>query len=470
VRGIFSSKDRKKIGQMLKKIQRIHFVGIGGSGMSGIAEVLINLGYEVSGSDIKETDVTQRLASLGGQIFIGHKPEQVGDAHVVVISTAILPDNFEVIQAKKLKIPVIPRAEMLAELMRLKYAVTIAGTHGKTTTTSLVSMVLAEGGLDPTVVIGGRLKNIGSSAKLGKGEFMVAEADESDGSFLKLTPTIALVTNIDDDHLDYYGNLDNIKRAFIEFVNKVPFYGSIILCGEDENTRSIIPQITRKYYTYGKGKNHDFCAENIVYGGMYAECDIRFSGKNLGRLKLNFPGAHNVTNSLGAVAVGIELGIEFEKISKAFAEFTGVSRRLEVKAIRNDVVFMDDYGHHPTEIRATLEAVKSMWPERRLLVIFQPHRYTRTRDLARKFGPSFESANRVWLTDIYSAGEKPIPGISSSLILESFPAGKKESVKLISDKEVLIDDVVENLRPQDVLLTLGAGDVYKLGDDILKRI
>jgi UDP-N-acetylmuramate--alanine ligase len=455
---------------MLKNIQHIHFVGIGGSGMSGIAEVLINLGYKVSGSDLKQTEVTERLASLGGKIFIGHKPEQVGNAHVVVTSSAVIPDNPEVVQAKKLKIPVIPRAEMLAELMRLKYAVTIAGTHGKTVTTSLVSMVLAEGGLDPTVVIGGRLKNIGSSAKLGKGEFIVAEADESDGSFLKLTPTIALLTNIDDDHLDHYKTLDNIKSTFTQFVNKVPFYGSIILCGEDENIKSIIPQITRKYYTYGIGKNYDFYAENIVYKGMYTEFDLCFSGKNLGRLKLHFPGAHNVINSLGAAAVGIELGVEFEKIRKALADFTGVSRRLEVKAEKNDIVFIDDYGHHPTEIRVTLETIKSIWPERRLLVIFQPHRYTRTRDLAKKFGPSFNSVSRIWLTDIYSAGEKPIPGISSSLILESFPAEKRETVTLISDREAIIKEVVKSLRPQDVLVTLGAGDVYKIGEEILNKI
>lgn len=455
---------------MLKNIQHIHFVGIGGSGMNGIAEVLINLGYKVSGSDLKQTEVTERLASLGGKIFIGHKPEQVGNAHVVVTSSAVLPDNPEVVQAKRLKIPVIPRAEMLAELMRLKYAVTIAGTHGKTVTTSLVSMVLAEGGLDPTVVIGGRLKNIGSSAKMGKGEFIVAEADESDGSFLKLTPTIALLTNIDDDHLDYYKTLDNIKNTFVQFVNKVPFYGSIILCGEDENIKSIIPRITRKYYTYGRGKNYDFYAENIVYEEMHTEFDLCFSGKNLGRLKLHFPGAHNVLNSLGAAAVGIELGVGFEKIRKAFLDFTGVSRRLEVKARKKDIVFIDDYGHHPTEIRVTLETIKSIWPERRLLVIFQPHRYTRTRDLAKKFGPSFNSVSRIWLTDIYSAGEKPIPGISSSLILESFPAEKRETVTLISDREAIIKEVVKSLRPQDVLVTLGAGDVYKIGEEILNKI
>jgi UDP-N-acetylmuramate--alanine ligase len=456
--------------KMLKRIQHIHFVGIGGSGMSGIAEVLINLGYKVSGSDLRQTEITQRLASLGGKIFIGHKAEQVGCANVVVTSSAILPDNPEVVQAKELKIPVIPRAEMLAELMRLKYAVTVAGCHGKTVTTSLVSMVLAEGGLDPTVVIGGRLKNIGSSAKLGRGEFMVAEADESDGSFLKLTPTIALVTNIDDDHLDYYKTLDNIKRTFVEFVNKIPFYGCSILCGEDKNTRSIIPQITRKYYTYGRDRNYDFFAKNIAYKGMDTEFDLYFSGKNLGRLKLHLPGAHNVVNSLGAAAVGIELGIEFEKIKKAFSEFTGVSRRLEIKGTKSDIMFIDDYGHHPTEIRVTLEAIKSIWPERRLLVIFQPHRYTRTRDLAEKFGPSFERASKVWLTDIYSAGEKPIPGISSFLILDSFPPEKRKDVKLISEREALIEEVMNTLKSRDVLLTLGAGDIYKLGEEILNKI
>ena len=438
--------------------------------MSGIAEVLINLGYKVSGSDLKQTEITQRLVSLGGKIFIGHKPEQIGNAHVVVTSSAVLPDNPEVVQAKKLKIPVIPRAEMLAELMRLKYAVTIAGSHGKTVTTSLVSMILAEGGLDPTVVIGGRLKNIGSSAKLGKGEFIVAEADESDGSFLKLTPTIALVTNIDDDHLDHYKTLDNIRNAFTQFVNKVPFYGSIILCGEDENIKSIIPQITRKYYTYGIGKNYDFYAENIVHEEMDTEFDICFTGKNLGRLRIHLPGVHNVVNSLGAAAVGIELGIELEKIRKAFLDFTGVSRRLEVKARKKDIVFIDDYGHHPTEIRVTLETIKSIWPERRLLVVFQPHRYTRTRDLARKFGSSFNSVSRVWLTDIYSAGEKPIPGISSSLILESFPSDKRETVTLSSDRNAIIKEVIKSLRPRDVLVTLGAGDVYKIGEEILKKI
>jgi UDP-N-acetylmuramate--alanine ligase len=450
---------------MFKQIEHIHFVGIGGSGMSGIAEVLVNLKYRVTGSDLRKTDVTEHLRKLGAGICIGHRAGNIKGADVVVTSTAVSKTNPEVIAAFAKKIPVIPRIEMLAELARLKYAITIAGTHGKTTTTSLAALVLAKGGLDPTIVIGGRLKNLKSGAKLGRGEYLVAEADESDGSFLKLAPTITVVTNIDNDHLDYYGTLENIKKAFIQHINRVPFYGCAILCSDDVNVREILPQVKRKYFTYGFNRSADFTASDIKPAGVGHRFTVKFKGKKLGTVLLKCPGRHNILNSLAAAAVGVQLGIPFAKISSALGAFAGVGRRLELKGEKKGILVIDDYGHHPTEIRATISAVKDGWPKRRLVVLFQPHRYSRTAHLYGEFGSSFDRADYVKVLDIYSAGEKPIPGISSSLILENIrkKGGEAEGFKGA-------DALLAFLKPGDIVLTLGAGDVWKTGEEILKKI
>lgn len=450
---------------MFKQIKNIHFVGIGGSGMSGIAEVMLNLGYKVTGSDLKNTDVTAHLKKCGARIFIGHKAANIKGADVVVTSTAVSKENPEVIEAGRKTIPVIPRIEMLAEIARLKYAVTIAGTHGKTTTTSLTALILQKGGLDPTVVIGGRLKNLKSGAKLGKGEYLVAEADESDGSFLKLSPTITVVTNIDNDHLDYYGTLDNIKRAFVQHINLVPFYGCAILCTDDANVREVLPQIKRRYFTYGFNSGADFTAANIRPAGGGYKYDVLFRKKKLGTINLKAPGRHNILNSLSAVAVGVELGIPFKKISAALGEFAGVGRRLEIKGEKKGITVIDDYGHHPTEVKATIDAIKDCWPEKRLIVLFQPHRFSRTAHLYADFGRAFGNADSVRLLEIYSAGEKPIPGVTSALILDSIKqnGGNVESFKGT-------EDIARRLMQGDIVLTLGAGDVWKTGEEILKKI
>jgi UDP-N-acetylmuramate--alanine ligase len=356
---------------MFKKIQHIHFVGIGGSGMSGIAEVLLNLGYKVTGSDVRKTEVTDHLERLGAQVHIGHDARNIDGAHVVVTSTAINRKNPEVVAAEVRKIPVIPRIEMLAEIARLKYAVTIAGTHGKTTTTSLAALVLEKGKLDPTVVIGGRLKNLRSGAKLGKGDYLVAEADESDGSFLKLSPTITVVTNIDNDHLDYHGTLENIKKAFVQHINSVPFYGCAILCTDDPNVSEILPQVKRCFRTYGLQGTPDVTAQNIESLDGGSRFTVISRGEKLGEVTLRVPGRHNIQNSLAAIAIGLELSLPFTAISQALNDFAGVGRRLEIKGDKNGIMVIDDYGHHPTEIQATINAVKNSWPKRRLFVLFQ---------------------------------------------------------------------------------------------------
>lgn len=450
---------------MFKKIQHIHFVGIGGSGMSGIAEVLLNLKYRVTGSDLKKTDVTEHLRKLGAKIYIGHRASNVNGANVVVTSTAVSRANPEVVAAYSKKIPVIPRVEMLAELARLKYAVTIAGTHGKTTTTSLAALVLQKGGLDPTVVIGGRLKNLKSGAKLGRGEFLVAEADESDGSFLKLAPTVTVVTNIDNDHLDYYGTIDNIKAAFVKHINMVPFYGCAILCADDANVREILPQVKRRYLTYGFNNGSDFTAANIRPSGVGNRFKVVFRGKTLGTVALRSPGRHNILNSLAAAAVGVELGIPFAKISSALGSFAGVGRRLEIKGSKKGVTVIDDYGHHPTEIRATIKAVKDGWPRHRLVVLFQPHRYSRTKHLHREFGSAFSLADTVKVLDIYSAGEKPLPGVTSALIVDGI-RGRGG----VAERFTGLDGLLPKLESGDIVLTLGAGDVWKTGEELLRKI
>jgi len=453
---------------MLKKIKTIHMVGIGGSGMSGIAEVLLNLGYKVTGSDLKHSDVTNRLEELGAEIYYGHKSENVGKVDVVVISSAVSESNPEVLKAHKNAIPVIPRAEMLAELARMKYTITIAGTHGKTTTTSMVALVLQVGGLDPTVIIGGRLKNFSSGAKLGKGDFMVAEADESDGSFLKLSPTIAVVTNIDDDHLDHYGKMEVLNQAFVDHVNKVPFYGCSILCGDDSGVQSILGKIQRQYYTYGLDSKTNITARNIVRTDSGYKFNIVYNNKNIGQIKLNVSGRHDIQNALAAVCCGIELDIPFEKIKNALEEFSGVSRRLEFKGETKGIIFLDDYGHHPTEIISTLKAVREKYPERKSIVIFQPHRFTRTKILHKKFGPAFKDADMVKLMEIYPAGEKSISGISSKLILKEILKYNKNASIFNPAKE--LEKFAMDLKPNTVVLTLGAGDVWKLDEKIIEYL
>jgi len=456
-----------------QKFKNIHFVGIGGSGMSGIAEVLLNLGFNVSGSDLKETDVTKRLSKLGAKVLIGHRKENVvrkdsfgenSQIDVVVTSTAVTKDNPEVVSAKALKIPVIPRAEMLAELMRLKYSIAIAGCHGKTTVTSMTALILANADFDPTVVIGGRFNNFGTGAKLGKGEYLVAEADESDGSFLKLFPTFAVVTNIDNDHLDHYGTLENIKRAFVEFINKIPFYGCAILCNDDQNLKSIIPEVTRKYYTYGFNDTADFKAQNVVATDVGCRFTVLHHDEVLGEIELKVPGRHNVLNALASVACGLELDIKFSKIAKALFEFGGVGRRLEKRGSYKNVVFIDDYGHHPTEIKATLSAIRSVNPKKRLFVVFQPHRYTRTQLLKDQFGVSFGDADVVRILDIYAASEKPIPGISSQTIIDAINKNEKKDAGRFTN----VESVSKEIKDGDVVVTLGAGDVWKKADEILK--
>jgi UDP-N-acetylmuramate--alanine ligase len=455
---------------MYGKIEKIHFVGIGGIGMSGIAEVLLNLGYRVSGSDLKRSDITERLASLGGEIQYGHARENVREADVVVISSAVKEDNPEVLEARERLVPVIPRAEMLAELMRMKYGIAIAGTHGKTTTTSMVSTLLGHAGIDPTVVIGGRLDSIGSNARLGQGKFLVAEADESDGSFLKLTPTIAVVTNIDADHLDFYSGIDEIKRTFVEFINKVPFYGLAVLCLDSENVAAVIPRVQKRFVTYGLTSQADFRASDISISGMRTTFTAHFRGERLGEISFNMPGAHNVMNALAATAVAMELNVPFAVIQEAFRDFGGVGRRFQVKGEPAGIMVVDDYGHHPVEIRATLTAAKGGWPERRLVVAFQPHRYSRTKELFNDFVTAFYDADALILTDIYAAGEEPIPGIGAAELAQAIKKHGQRDVTYLADRGAIPDHALGVLRPGDIFLTLGAGNLWQTGDAVLKRL
>ena len=445
----------------------IHFVGIGGIGMSGIAEVLHNLGYEVTGSDIKESETTNRLRNLGIKIFIGHNRENIDHAHVVVISSAVSPDNPEVLEAKQRAIPVIPRAEMLAELGRLKYGILVAGAHGKTTTTSLIATILGEGGLDPTVIIGGKLKSMGSNARLGQGDYIVAEADESDGSFLKLNPTIAVITNIDREHMDYFSDMESLRQAFLSFINKIPFYGIAVVCMENEYLKEIIPLIQRKYLTYGLSEDADIYARNIKHSGIRISFEAVYKEKSLGMFTLPVPGKHNVLNSLSAIAVAMELQIPVDVIAKALGNFSGIQRRFEFKGEAGDIKVFDDYGHHPSEIMATLKAARECFNGNRVVVLFQPHRYTRTRDLIDEFAMSFGSADKLFLMDIYPAGEKPIEGISSDVLAARIRDTGFENLTYIPDKKEMMEMVASELKQGGVLITLGAGDVYKMGEEIL---
>ena len=455
---------------MFKRYQHIHFVGIGGIGMSGIAEILLNLGYRVSGSDQKRNETIERLERLGAKIVIGHGPANIEGAHVLVYSSAVSRDNVEVQAARQTQVPTIPRAEMLAELMRLKYGIAIAGTHGKTTTTSMVGAVLAEGRLDPTIVVGGRVANLGSNARLGQGEFLVAEADESDGSFLKLAPTIAVVTTIDAEHLDHYGSLEAIREAFLAFVTKVPFYGSVVLCLDQPNIQMLIPQLEKRIIPYGLESGAELVARRLALQGMTSRFDVYHRGTLLGECTLQIPGRHNVLNALAAIGVGLDLEIPFATIQKALAGFAGVQRRFQIRGTAGGVTVVDDYGHHPAEIRATLAAAKAGF-DSRVVTVFQPHRYTRTQHLRQEFLTAFNQADVLVVMDIYAAGEAPIPGVSAGELAEGIRAhGHRNVTYLGSDRARIVDYVCEISRPGDLVLTLGAGDVSQLGSDILRRL
>jgi len=454
---------------MYHKKYHIHFVGIGGIGMSGIAELLINLGYTVSGSDLHLSDITHRLKAAGAAIHQGHTASNIQGADVVVTSSAVKADNAEVLAAEQLAIPVIPRAEMLAELMRLKYSVAIAGAHGKTSTTSIVSAILAEGGLDPTVVIGGKLKSIGANALLGQGDFIVAEADESDGSFLKMSPAIAVVTNIDREHLDYYPDLSSIKNAFLQFVQRVPFYGLAVLCLDNEYVQELIPSIQKRFITYGMNSQADVQVRNIRFEGLKSRFETYFQGDSLGQIFLNLPGYHSIANAMAGIAVGLELDIPFAVIKSALEKTEGVQRRLEIKGEQKGVTVVDDYGHHPTEIKATLQALNDAWPDRRKVVVFQPHRYTRTQALFDDFKRSFYQSDVLMVLPIYAAGEQVIDGVDGHDLCEGIMAHGHKEVLCANGIDAAVRDLKNVLRSGDILLTLGAGDVWKVGERLLKQ-
>jgi UDP-N-acetylmuramate--alanine ligase len=452
---------------MLQKKHRIHFVGIGGIGMSGIAEVLLNLGYQVSGSDERESDATLRLKTLGAQVAIGHRAENLtADPSVVVISTAVKFSNAEVLEARRRQIPVIPRAEMLAELMRMKYGIAVAGSHGKTTTTSFIATVLSAAGLDPTMVIGGRLRSLGSNAKLGQGEILVAEADESDGTFLLLSPTIAVVTNIDREHMDFYQTMDQLNDSFLAYVNKVPFYGLSVLCIDNPGVRALQSKVKKRFVTYGLSPDAEIQARQVTTRPMEVECEVFHRSKALGRLRLKLPGRHSATNALAAVAVALELDIPFARVVEALASFGGIHRRLEIKGEPGGVTIIDDYGHHPAEIAATLAAIRDSW-NRRLTVIFQPHRFTRTRDLFQDFLSVFDGIERLILTEIYPAGEDPIAGVSAEALYQALKRRGHLTVEFFPDRDEIAATLAPKLGAGDIVLTLGAGDIYKVGEKLV---
>ena len=457
---------------MYSKSKHIHFVGIGGIGMSGIAELLLNLGYRISGSDLQESDITRRLQALGGTLHIGHDAAWINGADVVVISSAIAADNPEVEAAVNSLIPVIPRAEMLAELMRLtKFGIAIAGSHGKTTTTSMVAWVLAEAGLDPTVVIGGKVDCLGGiNAKLGEGDFLIAEADESDGSFLKLAPVLEVVTNIDLEHLDYYSSIEQIKAVFLDFIDKIPFYGAVILCLDDPHVASILPEVKKRFLTYGLTSQANVYAKGINTSGLNTRFEVCVENVVLGEVNLPLAGVHNVFNALAAITVGLELDIPFATIAAALESFSGVQRRLQVKGEWRDITVVDDYGHHPTEIRATLSALRDAWPERRLVVLFQPHRYSRTKALAEEFYTAFHEADILLLTEIYSASESPIPGVTAEALLNGIKKHGHRHAYFEPSFSELLDKAMDILAPGDVVLSLGAGNIWQAGEKLLEMM
>jgi UDP-N-acetylmuramate--alanine ligase len=454
---------------VFKSIKKIHFVGIGGIGMSGIAEILINQGFEVSGSDLHLTEVTKRLEEIGAKVYEGHSPENVKDVDVLVYSSAVIPDNAEVRAAADRNIPIIKRAEMLAETMRMQYGIGIAGTHGKTTTTSMVGLTLTEGGIDPTIIVGGKLSGLGgTNARLGNGEFIVVEADEFDRTFLKLTPTIAAITTLEREHLDTYKDLDDIKTAFIEFANKVPFYGFVVICLDEPALQDIIPHINKTVFTYGITAQADVRAIDIEFEGFSSIYSVVYKGKELGRVKLNIPGEHYVKNSLVAVTIGMELGIDFSVIKKALEKFTGVYRRFEIK-YKNDILVLDDYAHHPTETSATLSGIRAAW-DRRLVVVFQPHLYSRTKDFYLDFGRSFLNSDVFICTDIYPAREKPIEGVTGEMIANITKKYGHKNVHYVPDKKDVPKKLMELRKKDDIIITMGAGDIWKYGEKFVELL
>jgi UDP-N-acetylmuramate--alanine ligase len=449
-----------------RNFQRIHLVGIGGSGMNGIAEVLLSTGYAVSGSDLKASAVTERLRKLGATIREGHNAENVHGAHVAVVSAAVPQDNAEIIEAHRLKIPVIPRAEMLAELMRLKYGIAVAGAHGKTTTTSMVAAVLAAADLDPTFVVGGRVNHAGANAQVGRGEYMVVEADESDRSFLLLAPVIAVVTTIDREHLDHYGSLEEIQETFLQFVNRVPFYGSVVLCLDEPNVQAIVPRVRRPLITYGTSSQADLVISDVKLDGLASEFRLTYHGEDLGMFRLpSPPGIHNVRNASAGAAVGLALNVPADLIRAGLEQFSGVGRRFEIKGKFSGVTLIDDYGHHPAEIRATLEAARGC-SYKRLLVLFQPHRYTRTRHLWEDFERSFNQADVLVITDIYAAGETPIEGITGERLANAISAAGHKTVVYSSTLQGGIEFLLREARAGDAVLTIGAGSVGRVTDEL----
>jgi len=457
---------------MFRSIKKIHFVGIGGIGMSGIAEILLDQGFTITGSDRQLSEVTERLRQLGATIYEGHDASNVAsDVDVLVYSSAVPPDNPELVEAQRRKIPVIRRAEMLAEVMRLKYGIGIAGTHGKTTTTSMVSLVLIEGGLDPTAVVGGKLSGLGgTNARLGHGEFIVVEADEYDRSFLSITPTIAVLTTLETDHLDCYRDLEDIKSAFIQFANKVPFYGFVVLCLDEPTLQDIMPFIKKKIVTYGLNPQADLQAADITHHENQTSFLLVVRGDAKGTIHLRVPGNHNVQNALAAIAVGLELGIPFEKIKRGIEQFTGVYRRWEVKAEINGITVVDDYAHHPTEIKATLAGAKSGWRKRRIVCAFQPHLYSRTRDFYEEFGRSFFNADVLLVTDVYPAREEPIQGISGELIVNAAKMFGHKDVRYVPDKKDVPDVLLSVVREGDIVITMGAGDIWRYGEEFIRKL
>jgi len=455
---------------MFFKPQHVHFVGIGGIGMSGIAEVLLTLGYEVSGSDVKLSPITDRLSALGAKVHVGHDGQNVAGAKAVVVTSALDANNPEILEARRLQIPVIPRGELLAELMRLKFGIAIAGSHGKTTTTSMVASIFNAANLDPTVVVGGRVAGLqGSNARVGKSSLLVVESDESDGSFLKLAPIIAVVTNIDREHLDHYSSLEEIQSAFADFVNKVPFYGAAVLCMEDANIQAIFPSIRRRTITYGRSPQVDLEIQNVALAANGSEFTIRRAGAELGQFRLNVPGLHNVLNATAAIGVGLELEVSTSHLREGVEAFSGVDRRFSVRGCENGITVLDDYGHHPTEVKATLAAAR-LGPFRRILVLFQPHRFSRTQHLLEDFGTAFHQADEVYLLDIYAASEQAIAGVSAKALLEKLQAYGHRSAHYLGSMDESVNAIAEAAGPGDLIITLGAGNVSTAAERILQKI
>jgi UDP-N-acetylmuramate--alanine ligase len=453
---------------MYQKNYHIHFVGIGGIGMSGIAELLINLGYKVSGSDLKLSHITKRLEEKGGTIFQGHAKDNVIGASVVVTSSAIAKENPEVVNARQLNIPIIPRAEMLAELMRIKYSIAVSGAHGKTSTTAMISQILNTAGLDPTVVIGGLLKGLDTNALHGKGDYIVAEADESDGSFLKYAPAIAAVTNIDLEHLDFYKDIEDIKDNFVQFINSVPFYGLAILCLDNEHIQNILPRIKVRYTTFGFTAQSDLQAREITFKGSKSHFEVFHHDKKLGGINLNIAGKHNISNALAGIATALELNIDFKIIKKALEEIEGVKRRLEIKGKKKGITIIDDYGHHPTEIMATLKAIRESYKDKRLIVIFQPHRYTRTQGLFDEFTRSFYQSDILIVVPIYAASEEPIEGVDAESLCEGIREHGHRDVSYAPDFNQALSMITHKIKKDDIVLTLGAGNIYTLGEELVE--